>query len=243
MDSPEVAAHLAAVATELLAEPTEQLTVRSIVKRAVEVVPDAESVSLAVRVRHQKLQTLAATDELAMAADELQFALGEGPCLDSVEQADWVRSGSVGQDPRWPVWGPRAAELGVGSLLTVQAYAGSEPRCALNMYSRTEGGFADRDDVELALLYATHAANALAAARLVEGLETAVGSRHVIGLAQGIVMERYGLTVDQSFAFLRRLSSTTNTKLVEVARSIVKTREIPAEPPSSDHTSRHLIDS
>lgn len=243
MDSSDVAADLAAVATELLAEPTEELTVRSIVNRAVEIVPDAESVSLTVRARHDKLRTLAATDDLAASADELQVTLGEGPCLDSVQQADSFRSGSVADDPRWPEWGPGAAALGVGSLLTVLAYAGSEPRCALTMYSRREGGFADHDDVELAILYATHAANALAAARLVDGLETAVDSRHQIGLAQGVVMERFGLTVDQSFGFLRRLSSTTNTKLVEVARTIVETREIPEAAMSKERVAQDRLES
>jgi len=243
MPSSDVAAYLAAIATELLGESNEQLTVRSIVHRAVEVVPDAESVSLTVRARHQRLRTLASTDDLAMGADELQYRFREGPCVDSVREGAWFRSGSVAQDPRWPTWGPRAAELGVGSMLSVLAFAGAEPRCALNMYARGEGGFADRDEVELALLYATHAANALAAARLVEGLETAVGSRHLIGLAQGVVMERYGLTVDQSFAFLRRLSSTTNTKLIDVAREIVETREIPVDGPPPERATKDLLDS
>ena len=235
MEPSELAAQMATVSTELPAERNESLTVRSIVSRALEIVPDAESVSLTVRTRRLQLQTLAATDELAREADELQYSLREGPCVDSVEQADWFRSGSVGQDRRWPAWGPRAAELGVGSLLSVLTFSGSEPRGALNMYSRREGAFDDPDDIDLAVLYAIHAANALSAARLVDGLEIAVNSRHVIGMAQGMVMERFGLTVDQAFSLLQRLSSATNTKVAAVARTIVDTREVP-------FTQEHAVD-
>ena len=60
-------------------------------------------------------------------------------------------------------------------------------------------------------------------------LQTAISSRHVIGMAQGIAMERYGIDQHQSFELLRRLSSTTNVKLRDVATQIVETRAIPHE--------------
>ena len=88
---------------------------------------------------------------------------------------------------------------------------------------------ADRDVVDLALVYAVHATTALSSARRASTLQTAVSSRHVIGMAQGIAMERYGIDQHQSFELLRRLSSTTNVKLREVATQIVETRAIPHE--------------
>ena len=48
-------------------------------------------------------------------------------------------------------------------------------------------------------------------------------------MAQGIAMERYGIDQHQSFELLRRLSSTTNVKLRDVATQIVETRAIPHE--------------
>lgn len=229
MEPSELAHYLAQISIELQSEPSEQLTIQSVVQRALDVVPDAEWASLTVRSRRHKLRTLGATDDRAKRADELQYWLREGPCLDSVEKADWFRSGSVRLDARWPEWGPRAADLGVGSMLSVLTYTGAEPRCSLNLYATADGAFASRDDVDLAVLYAAHAANALAAARLISGLEVAVESRHLIGVAQGLVMERYNLTVDQSFSLLRRLSSTSNTKLHDVARQIIETRVVVSE--------------
>ena len=54
-----------------------------------------------------------------------------------------------------------------------------------------------------------------------------MASRHVIGMAQGIVMERFGLDEDRSFAFLSRLSSHQNRKLRDLAGDLVRTRTIP----------------
>lgn len=52
-------------------------------------------------------------------------------------------------------------------------------------------------------------------------------SRHLIGQAQGILMERYGVDVAGAFAVLRRYSQDNNVKLPAVAERIVSTREIP----------------
>ena len=59
------------------------------------------------------------------------------------------------------------------------------------------------------------------------GLRTALHSRHMIGVAQGILMQLYELNMDQSFELLRRYSSHTNTKLGEVAEYVVANRALP----------------
>ena len=228
MEPVDLASSMARIATELQREPTEALTVRSVVGRALEVVPSADWASLTVRGRRGKMTTLGATHEIARRADELQYSLDEGPCVDSVEDHRSYNSGSVRHDERWPRWGAQAAELGVGSLLALLVHAGEEPTCALNLYSRREHAFED-SEFDLAMLYAVHSAHALSKARLVSGLEVAVESRHVIGMAQGIVMERFGLSVEQAFNLLRRLSSTTNTRVHDVAESIVETGRIPGD--------------
>lgn len=82
-------------------------------------------------------------------------------------------------------------------------------------------------EVDLALLVATHAGLALSAAREATSLRTAVHSRHVIGMAQGILMERYALDAGQAFGLLRRYSNTLNTRLHDIAEEVVASRELP----------------
>jgi AmiR/NasT family two-component response regulator len=68
----------------------------------------------------------------------------------------------------------------------------------------------------------------LAAARTeIDHLHQALKSRLVIGQAEGICMERLGIDADQAFEFLKRVSSTSNRKLVEIAAEIAKTRGLP----------------
>jgi AmiR/NasT family two-component response regulator len=67
----------------------------------------------------------------------------------------------------------------------------------------------------------------MSAARLVSGLQTAVQSRHLIGVAQGILMNRYELTLEQSFEVLRRFSSQANIKLRDLATTVIEHRRLP----------------
>jgi AmiR/NasT family two-component response regulator len=55
----------------------------------------------------------------------------------------------------------------------------------------------------------------------------AITNRTVIGRAEGILMERFGLTPDQAFAVLRRVSQRRNVKLNQVAEELVRTRVTP----------------
>ena len=229
MSSHDSLAVFAALAAELQHEPDEIVTSRAIVTRMRELVPDADRVSLTVRTSRNRHRTLASSHPLAEEADELQYALGEGPCVETADRGGWLRSGDVETDPRWPAWGPRAAGLGVRSLVSVAVTDRDEPFGSINLYSDEPGGFADRDGVDLAVVYAVHAATALSSGRLASTLQATVSSRHVIGMAQGIVMERYNIDRHQSFELLRRLSSTSNVKLRDVAARIVETRTIPDE--------------
>ncbi|WP_255371679.1 ANTAR domain-containing protein [Cellulosimicrobium sp. CUA-896] len=52
-------------------------------------------------------------------------------------------------------------------------------------------------------------------------------TRTLIGQAQGIIMERFGLSDARAFAVMSRVSQDSNVKLVDVARDIVSTRRVP----------------
>ena len=79
--------------------------------------------------------------------------------------------------------------------------------------------------MQVAGLFATHAAIALGRSRYENQLNDAIGTRKVIGQAIGIVMERYGISEDRAFHFLARASSTSNVKLRDVAQEIVQATE------------------
>ena len=104
--------------------------------------------------------------------------------------------------------------------LPLVSAAAQRTQAVMTLHSRTAGTWSGRS-ADDAVLFATHAAAALDAAKIITGLESALGTRHQIGLAQGILMERHGLTAGRAFAVLQRYSSTRNERLSDVADQVV----------------------
>lgn len=213
---------LTAIAAQLQDHPTEETTVDAVVRRATELLPGVDHASLTVRRRHLRFHTPAASTPVAERLDELQYLHEEGPCIEAYDTSDWRRSPDVTRDDRWTRWGPAAAQVGVRSVLSVGMRARGERVAALNLYAAAPDAFDDAA-VEHARLYASHAAYAVHSARRRAGLESAIGSRHTIGVAQGVLMERFGLDLDTSFSVLQRLSSTRNRKLRDICEELVRT--------------------
>ncbi|GAA0576430.1 GAF and ANTAR domain-containing protein [Kribbella sandramycini] len=195
---------------------------------AVRTMPAIDHASISITGSDGKIRTLAPTGPLALQIDELQYSLAEGPCLDAVTDDPIVRSDDLRADGRWPRFGPRAAELGIGSQLAFQFRSESHVRGAVNLFS--EGvGVIGPDDVQLGYLFANFAAAALGWNRTHETLTIGLSSRQTIGQAIGILMERYRLDQRRAFAFLVRTSQTGNIKLYDVAAGIVADSESRAE--------------
>ncbi|GAB2686399.1 GAF and ANTAR domain-containing protein [Thalassiella azotivora] len=216
--SPETFARLA---QEMSSAREVEHTLEQVVRLAARTVDGCDAAGVSLRVGQGAVETPACTDPVVARADSAQYELDEGPCLDAIREHTAYVAQDLTVDRRWPRWAPRAVELGLGSMLTVRLAAPEGTIGALNLYARSADAF-DAADVEVAQVFAVHAALALAASREADGLRTAMTSRHGIGLAQGILMERHGLTPDMAFAVLRRYSQDANVKLRDVARQVVE---------------------
>ena len=129
-------------------------------------------------------------------------------------------------DRRWPEWAAAAHQRGLGSAVAIRLHTAKETLGALNLFSRTRGSF-DTEAVDIAAIFAVHATEAMSKARLVSGLQTAMESRHLIGIAQGILAVRYDISYEAAFDVLHRYSNDTNTKLRDVAQQLIDTRRLP----------------
>lgn len=175
------------------------------------------------------LETVASSDAVVDAADALQYQLGEGPCLTAAETSGVYVIPETATDPRWPNWGPRAAELGLHSVLSIHLFTDRMVLGALNLYARPSYQYSE-DDIEAAQVVAAHASVSLARSRTEQNLWRAVDSRHVIGQAQGVLVERFGLQPEQAFSVLKRYSQQHNIKLHEVAVILMRTGSLPGDP-------------
>ncbi len=210
---------LAHIVEELTAEPEEAYTLQQVVDQAVTNIPGCDMSSVFVR-RNGRVELAANTDGTATQIDELQFEFDEGPCLEALDEREIVHVADTEHEDRWPRWARETRDLGVRSSLSVRLMTEPSFFACLNMYSREVHGF-DSDSVDRAVVYARLASVAISQAREVSGLRSALHNRLVIGAAQGILMERYGLSLDRAFEVLRRHSNETNTKLRDVAQSVL----------------------
>ena len=216
----------ARLADELHAQPTFVETLDALVASAPALVGgDAAGVLLSRRGAYHVGPD---TDGLSSKADALQIDTKEGPGLSAVKVRRSVLVHDVAADPRWPTWGPVAAELGYRSALAIRLWTQKVTLGSMNFYAHRLRAF-DSDAVALAEIVSRHASIALASAQHEESLAQAVDARKLVGQAQGILMERYDLDDRRAFDVLRRYSQEKNIRLNNVARILVTTRRLPNE--------------
>ena len=220
------AAYFARLSQELMQQGPEDATVEAVVKRVIDVVPGCDMAGVSLRRKRGRVETVTATDERVHACDQLQYELEEGPCLDAIWHGDVYLANDLRHDVRWPRWGPRVADRGVGAIIAVRISDARDAFGALNLYADEIGSFSEQS-LDVATTFGYHAANALASAKLVEGLESSLQSRHVIGMAQGILMHRYDLTVERSFTVMQRYSNDYNVRLRDLAKQVVELHDLP----------------
>lgn len=225
------------LARSLQAEPDLEHTVQGIVRAAVEDIDGADLAGITLVTREGKLSTPAASDELVVLIDRLQYDVRQGPCLSSAWERLTVRSDDLRTERRWPEFACRAADFGVLSMLSLQLYVRDEDMGALNLYSRTANGFTV-DDENAGLLFASHAAVALVGARHEDSLNVGLLGRDVIGQAKGILMERYHIDAQAAFAVLMRISQSSNRKLRDIAATLAATGAIPLASTASENADR-----
>lgn len=218
----------ARLSRELMEPESQDLTLKTVATRAVAVIPGCEFVGISLRHRRRRVSTVMSTDARVEECDALQYALDEGPCLDAIWSGDVYVSNDLSSDPRWRRWGPEVADRGMHSIIAIRIADAHESIGALNLYASQHDAY-DGHALDVATTFGYHAANALVSAKLVEGLESSLKSRHTIGMAQGILMTRYAVGADQAFTVLQRYSSQHNVRLRDLAAVIVATGGLPEE--------------
>jgi GAF domain-containing protein len=217
----EIAAAMTEVAAAMTGPTELDETLQVITRCAVDTIPGIVEASISITTKDRQIRTLAPTGPLVTRADHLQYELSEGPCLEAAIEEPVVVVNDLAGDPRWPDFGPKAAALGFGSQMAFQFRAEPHVRGALNLYA-LEPNAIDQDSIHLGSMFAGQVAVAMGWARQDQTLTEALATRNLIGQAVGIVMERYKLDSDRAFAFLTRLSQTSNTKLNVIAKALVQ---------------------
>ena len=202
-------------------------TLVRVAELAVQAIPGADGAGLTL-VEPHRAKTVVGTGGFVTEVDEIQYGLGEGPCVSAVAESRTFTSGNLGGEPKWPRFGPRVGRLGVHSALSLPLLNHDGTAMgALNVYAHPRDAF-DAAAVRLGEAFAAPASVSVAnaallaqAERLVAQLHQALSSRAEIDQAIGIVMSRSGITAAEAFDRLRDLSQAKSVKLADVARDLI----------------------
>lgn len=194
-----------------------------LVTLAARAIPHAEQCGVTLQRRGQRPRTTAASGPLSEAVDDLQYTIGEGPCLDAATGDDLVVTNDLLTDARWPGFAQLCVEqTGVRSMLSVRLAMAGDVRAAINFYAHRADSFMDVD-VSVATFLAPLAAASVQAhiyQQEAAELRTALGTSRQIGAAVGILMSQRALTYDEAFDQLRRASQHLNVKLRDLAAEV-----------------------
>ncbi|MFD3812522.1 GAF and ANTAR domain-containing protein [Rhodococcus sp. NPDC058639] len=220
---PELVQLLGDLAIELQNESGPEATLRGITGGAVSLIPGAWGAGIS-KVEGRETTAEAPTNPTVAELDELQTALGEGPCLTALREHRTVHIEDMATETRWPRFARAAFGLGVRRMLSFQLFVVGDNLGALNLYGNDGIAF-DEESRFVGSVLAQHASIAMIGASAQAQFDIALASRDIIGQAKGILMHREQLTGLQAFALLVKTSQNANIKLLEIARWVVDQHE------------------
>jgi hypothetical protein len=169
------------------------------------------------------------SNEVSTTIEELQYALGEGPCVDAYNSGRPVLEPDLAQPatPRWPAFSGPALDAGVRAVFGFPLHVGAVRLGALNLYCDRPGSLTGEQhaDALVAADVATHAVLALQAnappGQLAVALDAGSDFGYVVHQASGMVSAQLDVSVGQALIRLRAYSFGNDRPLADVARDVV----------------------
>ncbi|MEZ0364032.1 GAF and ANTAR domain-containing protein [Mycobacterium sp. pUA109] len=189
-------------------------------------VPGCQHASLLLR-RGEGYATAAASDAVARKIDKLELAVGDGPCLDAIEEDSAQVDTDLTVHSQWPALAARVvAETPVRGAMGFRLLVDGRKVGALNLFADAPNVF-DKASAERAIIlaaFATVAINAAARGDEAASLQRGLASNREIGKAIGMMMVLNDISEAEAFDLLRRTSQDTNIKVADIAAEIVRRR-------------------
>lgn len=174
----------------------------------------------------------AASDPASERIEELQFVLGEGPCIDAFT---WRRPVLVpdltdGATNRWPAYASAAHDEGVRAVFAFPLQVGAARLGVLDVF-RARAGPLSGAELRQAFVFADLAVRTLLDAQddavpgsAADGFDRAVEHSAELFQAQGMVMVQLGVSLAEALVRIRAHTFAENRRLDDVARDIVARR-------------------
>ena len=176
--------------------------------------------------------SLCTTDTVSTLIEELQFGLGEGPCVDAYQQDRPVLEPDLAhpRTPRWLAFAAPAVEVGALAVFGFPLRVGAVRLGALNLYRDRPGPLSDEQHAD-ALVMSDVAAQAVLVLqadappdRLAAALEEGADFHYVVHQASGMVAAQLEVSVGQALIRLRAYAFGNDRPLAQVADDVVARR-------------------
>lgn len=176
--------------------------------------------------------SLGATNDVSRLIEDLQFDLGEGPCVDAYLQERVVAEPDLAHPAsrRWPAFTPPVLKAGVGAIFGFPLRVSEIRLGALNLYRESPGPLSEdqlADALVLADVAATWALEAQAGAApdtVAEALEVGADFHPRVHNAAGMVSIQIGVSVNEALIRLRGYAFAHGRLLADVAEDVVARR-------------------
>ncbi len=168
---------------------------------------------------------VAATDDRARQLEELQFALGEGPCVEAsasgrpVLQPDLRIAGPA----RWPQFGAAVLAAGVRAIFAFPLRVGAIRVGVLDCYRDEPGRLASVDLAE-ALAYARATTEAVLYLQSHDGLIAPIDGRAEVHQATGMIAIQLSIGLTDALLRLRAHAYASDRTVASVAADVVGRR-------------------
>ena len=203
--------------------PTELEAVLAVAKR---IVGSCDAADVTLVVAGEPL-TAAATDIIVLQVDVVQYATGQGPCLDAIVGSN-VRVDVIDGDLRYERFAPGAVDTAINSVVCPPRSSPQGARPEPSTFTRTYRTPFDADTERVMAPIVSYAADVLSTSPLyaysldmVVGLMESLEERAVIAQATGALMARNQWTVAESFDFVRDRALVQGEPLREAATAIL----------------------
>ncbi|MET7475975.1 GAF and ANTAR domain-containing protein [Streptomyces sp. NPDC005648] len=174
---------------------------------------------------------LCASDEIAARLAEIQYTLGEGPCMEAARLRAPVFAADLTRPPasrRWPLFAVQAAKAGAEAVFSLPLTSAGNPLGTLDLYRARAGSLSGvhtrtallvADAVTLAVIALDHASPDPEG--VVTWLTGAESDREEVHQATGIIMVRLGVGAEEALLRLRARAFAQGRTATEIARAVI----------------------
>jgi hypothetical protein len=176
--------------------------------------------------------SVCSTDTVSALMEQLQYDLGEGPCVDAYHQDRPVTEPDLARPdtPRWLAFTGPIVAAGARGVFGFPLQVGAVRLGALNLYNDRPGDLTDNQYAD-ALVMADVVAQAVLLLQanappdtVAVELESDANFQYVVHQASGMVAAQLEVTVGQALIRLRAHAFGNNRTLTDVARDVVDRR-------------------